>query len=180
MRANDATVTGWALAARAGDRIAAAAFVRATQQQVHRFLAHLVNSSQAADLTRETYLRAMRHLPGFTAGMPARLWLYAIAGRVATDHPGAAGAGSGTLHVAGAGTGTGDAELPPAAGLLGELSPQQRLAFVATQVLRLSYAEAALVCGCSVEAIRARVAGSRVELVTTLRHRARPTAAPPR
>src|SRR5690606_8450930 len=78
--------TAWALAAKAGDRAAAAAFIRATQHQVHRFLAHLVDAREADDLTQETFLRAMRSLPRFGGRSTARTWLFSIARRVAVDH----------------------------------------------------------------------------------------------
>jgi RNA polymerase sigma-70 factor (ECF subfamily) len=53
--------------------------------------------------------------------------------------------------------------------LLDTLAPDRREAFIATQVLGLSYAEAAEVCGCPVGTIRSRVARAREDLVTTYR-----------
>ena len=47
--------------------------------------------------------------------------------------------------------------------------PERREAFIATQVLGLSYAEAADVCGCPVGTIRSRVARAREDLVTAYR-----------
>ncbi|MEU4634049.1 sigma factor-like helix-turn-helix DNA-binding protein, partial [Micromonospora chalcea] len=49
-------------------------------------------------------------------------------------------------------------------GLIAALAPDRREAFVATQVLGLSYAEAAEVCGCPVGTIRSRVARAREDL----------------
>ena len=80
---DDAQITSWALAAAAGDRAAAAAFIRATQQVVIRFLAHLVDPGDAEDLAQETYLRAMQALPRFVGRSSAKTWLLAIARRVA-------------------------------------------------------------------------------------------------
>ena len=60
--------TSWALAARDGDALAAAAFIRATQAETWRFVASLVDPESADDLTQETYLRAFRALPAFGAG----------------------------------------------------------------------------------------------------------------
>lgn len=57
------------------------------------------------------------------------------------------------------------------------LTPVHRTAFVLTQLLRLSYAEAARVCDCPVGTIRSRVAHARQELLdafepyATERHR---------
>ena len=56
--------TAWALAARDGDPTAAAAFIRATQAEVWRFVAAMVDPGSADDLTQETFLRALRASPG--------------------------------------------------------------------------------------------------------------------
>lgn len=74
-RTDDDQVTAWALAAEAGDRVAVAAFVRATQPSVWRFLAYLVNKDEAEDLAQETFLRAMKSLPRFAGRSSARTWL---------------------------------------------------------------------------------------------------------
>ena len=52
--------------------------------------------------------------------------------------------------------------------LLRALPADRREAFVATQVLGLSYAEAAEVCGCPVGTIRSRVARAREDLVVAV------------
>lgn len=175
--ADDATITGWALAAKAGDRVAATAFIRATQQQVHRFLAHLVDTREADDLTQETYLRAMRSLPRFAGRSTARTWLFAIARRVAVDHIRAATARPRTAGVTDwepVADATRVADTPrfeeqvELRHLLERLAPERRLAFVATQVLGLSYAEAAEVCDCPVGTVRSRVARAREDLVAAL------------
>lgn len=173
--ADDATITGWALAAKAGDRTAAAAFIRATQAQVRRFLIHLSSVRDAEDLTQETYLRAMRALPQFAARSSARTWLYAIARRVAADHLRAIGARpriADTDWQAAADTaasGNRFDERLALRDLIDGLSPERRVAFVATQLLGLSYAEAAEVCDCPIGTVRSRVARARDDLVTALR-----------
>jgi RNA polymerase sigma-70 factor (ECF subfamily) len=48
------------------------------------------------------------------------------------------------------------------------LDSDRREAFVLTQVLDLSYAEAAEVCGCPIGTIRSRVARAREDLVAAL------------
>lgn len=174
--ADEASLTGLALAAKAGDRAAAAAFIRATQQQVHRFLAHLVNRREAEDLTQETFLRAMRALPRFAARSSARTWLFSIARRVAADHLRATAARPRRAEVADV-VAAADAVQPSPRfeeqvalrELLARLRPERRLAFVATQVLGLSYAEAAEVCDCPVGTVRSRVARAREDLVAALR-----------
>lgn len=178
--ANDATLTGWVLAAKAGDRAAATAFIRATQQQVFRFLAHLVHARYAEDLTHETYLRAMRGLPQFAARCSARVWLYAIAGQVAADHLRAVAARPRTidLHesrsaadIVHIGSAVRLEEQVALQDLLDQLTPERRLALVATQVAGLSYEQAAEVCDCPVGTIRSRVARAREDLVAALRGR---------
>lgn len=175
--ASDARITEWALAAKAGDRAAAAAFIRATQQQVHRFLAHLVHAREAEDLTQETYLRAMRSLPRFAGRSSARTWLFSIARRVAVDYVRSVTARPRTADIADWEP-VADAARTESAPrfedqvalrhLLERLSPERRMAFVATQVLGLSYAEAAEVCGCPIGTVRSRVARAREDLVAAL------------
>ncbi|WP_173082242.1 sigma-70 family RNA polymerase sigma factor [Phytohabitans rumicis] len=162
-------VTGLALAARDGDQEALAAFVRATQPRVLRFLAHLVHPRAAEDLTQETYLRAVRSLPGFAARSSAVTWLLAIARRVAADHIHAVRAAPHVVAL--------DAR-QAAAGrfedwvilrqLLDALPIDRREAFVATQVAGLTYAEAAQVCDCPIGTIRSRVARAREDLMAAL------------
>jgi len=52
--------------------------------------------------------------------------------------------------------------------LLDELDPDRRLAFVLTQILGYSYAEAADICECPIGTIRSRVARAREALVGLL------------
>ena len=78
--------THWALRARDGDPAAQAAFVRATQSEVWRFTAALVDPDTADDLPQETYLRAFRALPAFEGRSSARTWLLGIARRACADH----------------------------------------------------------------------------------------------
>lgn len=176
-KTDDATVTGWALAAGAGDRVALTALIRATQRDVHRFLAHLNGPRGAEDLAQETYLRALRSLPRFAGRSSARTWLLAIARRVAADQVRSARARPRTTPVE-----DWEAVLHPRPGprragfeewialqeLLAGLDPDRRDAFVLTQVLDLSYAEAAEVCDCPVGTIRSRVARAREDLVIGL------------
>ncbi|SCG66861.1 sigma factor [Micromonospora halophytica] len=162
--------TRWALAARDGDPTAQAAFVRATQVEVWRFAAALVDPDSADDLTQETYLRAFRALPGFQGRSSARTWLLGIARRACADHLRTvvrrrrlderlvADAHTGHPHPDPAGhLGTAD--------LVRRLPAERRGAFVLTQLLGLSYAEAAAVEGVPVGTIRSRVARARHDLV---------------
>ena len=69
----DDEITELALAAGRGDEAALAAFVRATQADVWRYVAYLVDRSQADDLTQETYLRALRGVRTFRGHCAARV-----------------------------------------------------------------------------------------------------------
>jgi RNA polymerase sigma-70 factor (ECF subfamily) len=167
----EAEITALALAAKSGDRAAATQFIRATQPAVRRFLAHLVSAGEAEDLTQETYLRAMRSLPGFAGRSSALTWLLVIARRVAADHIRTATRRPRTTAVAdweAAAGGTRFDEVLVLTQLLDGLSADRREAFVATQLLGLPYEEAAQVCGCPVGTIRSRVARARADLVAAL------------
>jgi RNA polymerase sigma-70 factor (ECF subfamily) len=156
-------LTRLAVSAGGGDRIALAAFVRATQPEVWRLCRHLAGPAAADDVTQDTYLRALPALAGFRAEASARTWLLAIARRAAADairreqrrrrlvprRPVPAPDHAGGIVV-------GD--------LLAPLDADRREAFVLTQLLGLSYAEAADVAGVPVGTIRSRVARARAEL----------------
>lgn len=168
----------YATAAVEGDALAAAALVRATQSDVWRLCAALVDRGSADDLTQETYLRAFGSLHRFAGRSTLRTWLLAIARRVCADtlrsrrrrrltlvaddavlealDPSADEAGDDV----GEGAVVGD--------LLARLTAERREAFVLTQLLGLSYAEAAEVAGCPIGTIRSRVARAREDLVTSL------------
>ncbi|SBT52747.1 sigma-70 family RNA polymerase sigma factor [Micromonospora auratinigra] len=162
--------TEWALAARTGDPTAQAAFVRATQVEVWRFAAALVDPDSADDLTQETYLRAFRALPGFEGRSSARTWLLGIARRACADHLRVV-VRRRRLDERLAGQAATDRPYPDPAGQLGatdlvrRLPAERRAAFVLTQLLGLSYAEAAAVEGVPVGTIRSRVARARGDLV---------------
>jgi RNA polymerase sigma-70 factor, ECF subfamily len=162
--------THWALLARSGDPVAAAAFVRATQAEVWRFCASLVDTGSADDLTQETYLRAFRALPSFEGRSSVRTWLFGIARRTCADHLRATVRRRALLRRAEAGDEViaDPSETVGAAELLRRLGPTQREAFVLTQVLGLSYEEAAQSLGVPIGTIRSRVARARLQLVTAL------------
>jgi RNA polymerase sigma-70 factor (ECF subfamily) len=165
--------TDLALRARTGDAAAQTAFVRATQAEVWRFTAALVDPGAADDLTQETYLRAFRALAGFEGRSSVRTWLLGIARRTCADHLRtvvrrrrldarlAAQAYTEIPH-------PDPAHRLGTADLLRGLSAERRTAFVLTQVLGLSYAEAAAVEDVPVGTIRSRVARARDELVTAI------------
>ncbi|MBX6390289.1 MAG: RNA polymerase sigma factor SigC [Frankia sp.] len=177
MTTDEEAVTAWALAAGRGDRRALESFVRATQRDVWRFIAYLASPAVADDLTQETYLRALRSLPTFSAASSARTWLLSIARRTVVDdirarvrQPRRTTDGDWEAAAERA-----QALAPPAAGfedlvetnlMLAALDADRREALVLTQLIGLSYAEAAVVCGCPVGTIRSRVARARDDLLS--------------
>jgi RNA polymerase sigma-70 factor (ECF subfamily) len=174
---DDTDITAAAVAAGRGDRAAATTFVDATHASLRRFLKHLAGTRDVDDLVQETYLRAWRSLPGFAARSSARTWLFAIARRVVVDHVRAAVARprnaelddwQSAAETATAGLGARHDDSTVLSLLIDTLAPDRREAFVATQVLGLSYAEAAEVCDCPVGTIRSRVARAREDLVEAM------------
>jgi RNA polymerase sigma-70 factor (ECF subfamily) len=159
-------VTAVALRARRGDASAATAFVRSTQADVWRLCAHLGSLAAADDLTQETYARAFGSLHRFLGRSSARTWLLSIARRVCADFVrSAVRVRSVAPPVAVAPDHAGTVAVRA---LIAGLDVERREAFVLTQVLGLSYAEAADVCGCPVGTIRSRVARARADLVAGL------------
>ncbi|SFP87267.1 RNA polymerase sigma-70 factor, ECF subfamily [Geodermatophilus dictyosporus] len=165
-----------AAAAVDGDPLAAATLVRATQSDVWRLCAALGDRQSADDLTQETYARAFAALHRFEGRSSLRTWLLAIARRVCADAVRSRRRRRLTLV-------RDDADLEalgPADGadrvgegaavtdLLARLDPERREAFALTQLLGLSYVEAAEVAGCPVGTIRSRVARARADLVEAL------------
>lgn len=168
----------YAAAAAGGDALAAAALVRATQSDVWRLCAALVDRGSADDLTQETYLRAFGALHRFEGRSTLRTWLLSIARRVCADALRSRRRRRLTLvsddavleALEGPAAGTADPVVEGAVvgDLLARLSAERREAFVLTQLLGLPYAEAAEVAGCPVGTIRSRVARAREDLVTAL------------
>jgi RNA polymerase sigma-70 factor, ECF subfamily len=152
------------LAAADGDRLALSSFIRRTQADVWRFCAHLVDPQVADDLTQEVYLRAMRSVGGFRGDSTARTWLLTVARRTAADEIRRRQRRRRLPRPV-------ERHEPDHAGhhalraLVAALPDDRREAFVLTQVLGLSYTEAADVAGVPVGTIRSRVARAREQLI---------------
>ncbi|MEU5692349.1 RNA polymerase sigma factor SigC [Actinosynnema sp. NPDC020468] len=174
---DDDAVTAWALAAGSGDRVALERFIRATQRDVWRLVAHLTDVGRADDLAQEVYLRALRSLPAFEGRSSARTWLLSIARRTVVDHIRAAVARpsiawaadhevvSDARQSADHGRSAGFEDVVELNLLLAGLTPDRREALLLTQVFGLSYAEVAEVCGCPIGTVRSRVARAREDLL---------------
>lgn len=174
---DDERVTELALRAGRGDKKALTEFIRSTQDDVWRLLAHLAGRELADDLTQETYLRVISSLPSFAARSSARTWLLSLARRVWIDnirHERARPRKSATAYedaaaahtVAGADSAAWS-DWIDARTLFDALDDDRREALILTQVLGYSYEEAAKIAGVRIGTIRSRVARARKDL---LRH----------
>lgn len=165
----DDDVTLLALAAEQGDRAALTEFIRRTQDDVWRFVAHAAGTARADDATQETFLRMLTALPSFEGRSTARTWLFSIARHVVVDllrHENARP----WLKAAPLPDDTRSSVWQPedavgADQLLARLSPDRRQALILTRLMGFSYDEAAEICGCPVGTIRSRVARARADLV---------------
>lgn len=169
-------LTRLALAAGDGDRQALASFVRASQVEVWRLCAHLVDRGSADDLTQEVYLRAVPALARFRGDSSARTWLLTIARRTCADSlrrtirqrrlmervkaTTTADEGIEADHA--------DRSTNELDDLVDQLVEERRSAFVMTQMLGLSYGETAEICGVPVGTIRSRVSRARADLLRQL------------
>jgi RNA polymerase sigma-70 factor, ECF subfamily len=176
-------LTRLAMAAGAGDGAAMAEVVRRTQPEVWSLCARLGDRAAADDLTQEVYLRALPALSRFRGDASARTWVLQIARHVCADHVRRARRRRALLdrlierrEVAGL------EHEPDRGGALvidaavEGLDRDRREAFVLTQVLGLSYAEAAEVCEVPIGTIRSRVARARADLVDRIGTEAPPEA----
>ncbi|HET6208802.1 MAG TPA: sigma factor-like helix-turn-helix DNA-binding protein, partial [Jatrophihabitans sp.] len=111
------------------------------------------------------YARAFGSLHRFAGRSTARTWLLSIARRVCADAIRTRKPVTPVAELEPAGTSVDPAETVGLRLLLDALDQPFREAFVLTQVLGLSYPEAAEVLGCPVGTIRSRVARARDALV---------------
>lgn len=171
---DDARVTDLALRAGRGDRAALTEFIRATQDDVWRLLAHLGGREIADDLTQETYLRVMGALPRFAARSSARTWLLSLARRVWVDNirhdmarprKSATEYEDATAQSASPENSSAWAEWIDARALIDALPEDRREALILTQVLGYTYEEAAKIAGVRVGTIRSRVSRARKDLI---------------
>jgi RNA polymerase sigma-70 factor (ECF subfamily) len=154
-----------ATAAREGDDVAVAELVRHTQPAVWQLCTALGSTGETEDLVQETYLRALKALPRFRGDAPVRLWLLSIARRTCADHVRRRQRRRRLMDRVVNDTVADSVSAPEVNDdLLGALDPDRRVAFVLTQLVGLSYDEAAVVAGCPIGTIRSRVARARADL----------------
>lgn len=166
------SLTSLARRAQTGDRAALSTFVERSQVDVWRYCAYLTDARSADDVTQDTFVRAIGSLHRFRGDGDAKVWLLSIARRAAADHLRARNRRRDLLERLSIGAST-DASIGPSTSLeltelLSGLDIDRRDAFVLTQVLGLSYDEAATVCGCPIGTIRSRVARARADLVSAI------------
>jgi len=147
--------------------------VRETQSAVWRLCSSLGSQGSVEDLVQETYLRALKSISSFRGETPVQVWLLAIARRVCADDVRRRQRSRRLVDRIAVHTST-DADVLRAADrehvseLLVEIDDDRREAFVLTQMVGLSYQEAADVMGCPVGTVRSRVARARADLVESL------------
>jgi RNA polymerase sigma-70 factor (ECF subfamily) len=148
------------------------AFIRASHDPVWRLCEALVDAQAADDLTQETFVKAVGAVRRFRGDASARTWILSIARYTCMDELRARSRDR-RRSVALAAEAP-DAPLPDPSGeisardLLRHLEVDRRAAFTLTQLLGLSYAEAAETCHCPVGTIRSRVARARDDLIEML------------
>jgi len=167
-------VTVLALKARDGDRVALSSFVRSTWNDVARLATAVAGRDLAEDVTQDTYIRAIRALPGYRAESSARTWLLSITRKTAIDAVRSAGRRRRLGRLLSASTEPSSHVTYQPDGVLttqvmARLSPERREAFVLTQLMGFDYAGAAEVCGVPVGTIRSRVARAREQLIDDMR-----------
>jgi len=169
-------LTRLALDAGDGDRQALASFVRSSQGEVWRMCAHLVDRQSADDLTQEVYLRAVPALARFRGDSSARTWLLTITRRTCVDAIRRNVRQRRLVDRLRSHTHDDDVVAPDHADddvrdldeLVAGLDHDRRMAFVMTQVIGLSYGEAAEVCDVPIGTIRSRVSRARDDLLAAL------------
>jgi RNA polymerase sigma-70 factor (ECF subfamily) len=153
-----------------GDDVALAELVRQTQPAVWRLCTALGSTGEVEDLVQETYERALKALPAFRGDAPVQMWLLGIGRRVCADHVRRRQRQRrlmARLSLYGAESSTAVDE--PTDDLLHVLDADRREAFFLTQVLGLSYEEAASVIGCPIGTVRSRVSRARSDLLAAVR-----------
>jgi len=154
-----------------GDGDAFAAVCRALQGDVWRYCHALTGDRELAfEAAQETFLRAVTAIRRFRGDGPVRVWFLVLARRAVAEvlrrerrAPLPTPEGAAPEH-----------HVPDATGriaveeLVMQLPPDLRQAFVLTQLLGLSYEDAARVADCPVGTIRSRVYRSRSRLIDAL------------
>lgn len=167
-------------AARLGEIGALEAFIVATHASVRRLCAHLVDEQSADDLSQETFVRTVRAIRRFRGDASGRTWVLSIARNTCMDELRARTRRRRQDALDAVGRADHQFLAPDVAeevgvrDLLARLEPDRRAAFVLTQLLQMTYDEAAVVCGCPTGTIRSRVARARDDLIKLMAQQQHP------
>jgi RNA polymerase sigma-70 factor (ECF subfamily) len=149
------------------------AFIRASHETVWRLCETLVDRQTADDLTQETFIKAVAAIRRFRGDASARTWILSIARHTCMDELRTRSRQQRRATALSAG-GSEYASVPDpgeeigARDLLAHLDVDRRAAFTLTQLLGLTYEEAAVTCECPIGTIRSRVARARDDLIEML------------
>ena len=153
-----------------GDDVAMAELVRRTQADVWRLCSVLGSSGEVEDLVQETYLQAIRSAARYRGDASVRSWMLSIGRNVCADHVRRRERQRRLIqriiptvdtHVA-----VSDSSVEA---LLVDIGADRREAFILTQIMGLSYEEAAEAIGCPIGTVRSRVARARADLIAAVR-----------
>ena len=148
-----------------GDDVALSHLVRHTQPDVWRLCNALGDDADVEDLVQETYLRMIRSIGTFRGDSSVRSWLLAIARNTCADQVRRKTRQRRLIERMTQRAVSTDVAAPAEPDTaLQLLSRDRREAFVLTQVLDLSYEDAAEVLGCPIGTIRSRVHRAREDL----------------
>ncbi len=154
-----------------GDDVAVREFVRLTQPAVWRLCNVLGSPGEEEDLTQDTFMRALRSLASYRGESAVTAWLLSIARRVCADHVRSRSRQRRLMSALT--TEVSDGVVIDSDHAIWEIvrgiDPDRREAFVLTQVVGLSYDEAAVVLGCPIGTVRSRVARARADLLGAVR-----------
>ena len=143
--------------------------VKATQADVVRLCRALGSTGEADDLVQECYLRIVRSLRSYRGESDVRAWMLAIVRNTCADHVRRRERERRLLDRLGERSSSVEADTAgETRALIDQLPAERREAFVLTQVLDLSYEEAARVVGCPVGTIRSRVSRAREDLIAMM------------
>jgi RNA polymerase sigma-70 factor (ECF subfamily) len=146
------------------------AFIRSSYEPVWRLCEALVDRQTADDLTQETFIKAVGAIRRFRGDASARTWILSIARHTCMDELRTRNRRQRRATAMSAAVAE-NARLPDpgeeisARDLLARLDVDRRTAFTLTQLLGLTYEEAAATCGCPIGTIRSRVARARDDLI---------------
>ena len=164
-------VTRLALQARDGDREALAALLGRLQGDIWRYCSAMLGADQADDAAQDAMLRILRSIGRYEGSAPARIWAIAIARHTCLDVLRRRYRRRALLDTVIAEARRSSVVAQPEhdwadlVRLLEHLDAERREAFVLTQILGWSYAEAATAASCPVGTIRSRVARARADLL---------------